>query len=145
MSKTKELSANGSFKRQSNRFNDTYEEGNLRVEKDRYRLIWTAACPWATRVVIAREILGLENYISLGEVDPLRPKVDRVDWAFTLDENNEDPILKSKYLSEIYFSTDYEYSGRPTVPILVDTKRGKIVSNDYNYLTLYLNSLEKIS
>ena len=70
--------------------------------------------------MIVRKILGLENVISLGAVDPIRPDVPRIDWAFSLDENHVDPVLGIKYLSEIYAKTDANYAGRPTVPVMID-------------------------
>ena len=41
------------------------------VEPGRYRLIAAKACPWATRAIIVRELLGLEEVISLGTPGPL--------------------------------------------------------------------------
>ena len=47
--------------------------GFLPVEKDRYRLVWSKHCPWAHRIAIAIDLLGLDKVISKGTVDPLRP------------------------------------------------------------------------
>lgn|SRR5690625_300203 len=137
MSKSKEIDSDGSFKRQKSLFSTPFGNGpkELPVEKDRYRLIWAAPCPWSHRAVIVRQILGLEDAISLGKVDPIRPVLPRIDWAFTLDENAVDPVLNIKYLSEIYTKTDLDYSGRPTVPAVVDLKTEKVVNNDYFTLT----------
>src|SRR5690625_1225462 len=137
MEKNKEIGTDGSFKRQKSLFSTSFGDGpeELPVVKDRYRLIWAAPCPWSHRAVIVRQLLGLEDVISLGEVDPIRPVLSRVDWAFTLNENEVDPVLNIKYLSEIYTKTDPDYSGRPTVPAVVDLKTEKIVINDYFTLT----------
>ncbi|MDR0731978.1 MAG: glutathione S-transferase family protein, partial [Treponema sp.] len=53
----------GAFVRQQNRFTTPCGkgEGELPVEAGRYRLIWSAACPWATRQMIVRGLLGLED------------------------------------------------------------------------------------
>lgn len=136
---TNEVEKDGKFKRQSNRFTTPFgiEEGQLPVEAGRYRLIWSPACPWAHRSVIVRSLLGLSDAISLGTLDPIRPDVGRTDWAFTLDENEEDPVLKIRYLSEAYLKADPEYSGRFTVPSVVDLTTGKVVNNDYFNLTRY--------
>src|SRR5699024_5904737 len=137
MSKSKEINPDGSFNRQKALFSAEFgtEAGQLSVEKNRYHLIWAAPCPWSHRAVIARKILGLEDVISLGTVDPIRPKVDRIDWAFTLDEDNVDPVVGIQYLSEIYQKTDPNYAGRPTVPVLIDVKEKKVVHNNYFILT----------
>lgn len=136
---TNEVEKDGKFKRQSNRFTNPFgiEEGQLPVEAGRYRLIWSPACPWAHRSVIVRSLLGLSDAISLGTLDPIRPDVGRTDWAFTLDENEEDPVLKIHYLSEAYLKADPEYNGRFTVPSVVDLTTGKVVNNDYFNLTRY--------
>lgn len=140
--KPAEISQDGSFKRQRNRFATPFgkKPDELPVEANRYRLLWSQACPWAHRSVIVRKVLGLEDVISLGTASPIRPNIHRVDWEFSLDENGQDPVLGIKYISEIYKSTDPDYSGRPTVPILVDTKKHEAVNNDYFKLTNYLET-----
>lgn len=134
-----EVQQDGTFKRQKNRFTTPFgkEEGNLPVEAGRYRLIWSPACPWAHRSVIVRRLLGLEDVISLGTLDPVRPDVERTDWAFTLDEDGKDPVLGIQYLSEAYLKADENYSGRFTVPAVVDLTTGQVVNNDYFNLTKY--------
>lgn len=136
-----EIKADGSFNRQTNRFTTPFGAKELPIEAGRYRLLWSAACPWAHRAVIVRKILGLEEAISLGTVSPFRPKLDRVDWEFSLDENGVDPVLAIKYLSEIYLKTDPEYMGRPTVPVMVDTIKREVVNNDYFKLTNYFETV----
>lgn len=138
---SKEVKSDGSFSRQKNLFSTSFglATDELPIEKNRYRLIWSAPCPWSHRVVIVRKILGLEKAISLGAVDPIRPDVPRIDWAFTLDEGDVDPVLDVKYLSDIYKNSDPSYSGRPTVPAMIDVKTKKVVNNDYFTLT---NDLE---
>src|SRR5690606_25662641 len=70
-----------------------------------------------------------------GTVAPMRPDVPRIDWDFSLDEGGVDPVLGIQYLSEVYLKTDPEYTGRPTVPAIVDIKERKVVNNDYFRLT----------
>lgn len=139
----KEIKADGSFNRQKNRFTSPFgnNAGDLPVEAGRYRLIWAAVCPWAHRSVIVRRILGLEEVISLGTASPMRPKLPHVDWEFSLDKNNVDPVLGIRYLSEIYKMTFPDYIGRPTVPVIVDLKEQKVVNNDYFKLTNYLETV----
>ena len=104
----KEVDAKGKFNRQGNRFSTPFGDGpdEFPVEAGRYRLLWSAICPWAHRAVIVRSILGLDKVISLGKVAPLRPNLPHVDWEFSLDENSVDPVLGIQYLSEIYLKTD---------------------------------------
>ncbi|MFD2764556.1 glutathione S-transferase family protein [Micromonospora eburnea] len=143
-----ETSGGGAFVRQPNRFtgrvtpHSTSPEGGGPDEQDRwpleagrYRLIWCRACPWAHRARIVRSLLGLEDVISLGTVDPIR---DERGWRFTLDQDGFDPVLGISFLSEAYLATDPDYQGRVTVPALVDTRTGRVVTNDYPQLTLDL-------
>lgn len=119
---------------QGPQFNLKFTDGTLPVEPGRYRLIWSKHCPWATRIAIAIDLLGLGDVISNGVVDPLRPAGVVGDWFFTLDPNEEDPILHTKSLSENYRKADPNYELRTTVPALVDIQTGKVVNNNYNDL-----------
>jgi len=136
----------GEFVRQTNRFTGRITrdstsppgggpdgQGRWPVEPGRYRLVWSRACPWAHRSMIVRGLLGLGDAISLATVDPLR---DHRGWRFTLDPDGRDPVLGIAYLSEVYQATDPSYAGRVTVPAIVDTRSGRMVTNDYPQITL---------
>ena len=129
----KEIGEDGKFNRQHNHFTTPFgnEVGMLPVEAGRYRLLWSAVCPWAHRSVIAIRLLGLENVISIGPVRTING------WEFSLDAGGVDPVLGIRYLPEIYTRSDPDYSGRATVPAVVDVKLGKVVNNDYFNLTYY--------
>lgn len=109
--------------------------GYLPVEPGRYRLIWSRHCPWANRIAIAIDLLGLDTAISKGVVDPLRPAGVVGDWFFTLDPDGLDPILKVHSLGECYRRGNAEYTQRATVPAIVDVHTGAVVNNDYHDLT----------
>jgi putative glutathione S-transferase len=141
---------NGAFVRQANRFTGRITrdsasppgggpdgQGRWPVEPGRYRLVWSRACPWAHRAVIVRGLLGLAGVISLATVDPIR---DERGWRFTLDPDGRDPVLDIRFLSEAYLATDPSYPGRVTVPAIVDTRTGQLVTNDYPQITLDLST-----
>lgn len=135
-----ETSTRGEWVRQANRFTDRIlADGSTgwRPEAGRYRLVVSLACPWAHRSVIVRRLLGLEDVISLGIVDPLR---DERGWRFTLDPSGQDPVTGLSFLSEAYLATDPEFSGRYTVPAVVDVPTGAVVTNDYPQITLDLST-----
>jgi len=147
---TDAVASSGEFKRQGNRFTDRVsrestsapgegpdEQGRWPVEPGRYRLVVSLACPWAHRAFIVRRLLGLEDAISLAIVDPIR---DESGWRFTLDPGGVDPVLGVRFLSELYLATDPQYEGRVTVPAIVDTVSGLVVSNDYPQITLDLST-----
>jgi putative glutathione S-transferase len=136
----KETSKGGEFVRQANRFTDRITadgSSGWRAGPGRYRLVVSLACPWAHRSVIVRRLLGLEDAISLAVVDPIR---DEKGWRFTLDEGGRDPVLGLEYLSQAYLATDPEFTGRVTVPSIVDVESGRVVTNDYPRITLDLST-----
>lgn len=140
---TGEIAGNGAFVRQENRFCTPFgsREGELPVEAGRYRLIWTPLCPWATRQRIVLKLLGIGgDVISVGIVAPVRTANG---WEFSLDPDGVDPVLGIRYLPEIYAATDPEYTGRATVPAVVDIREKKVVNNDYHRLTNYWETVWK--
>ena len=130
-----EITGEGAFVRQQNRFVTPFGagEGDLPVEAGRYRLIVSAGCPWAHRQLIVLRLLGLENVISIGRVGPRAEK----GWEFSLNPGGLDPVLRIRYLPEAYEKADPDYSGRATVPAVVDITTGKVVNNDYHRLSNY--------
>ncbi|MGN0140595.1 MAG: glutathione S-transferase C-terminal domain-containing protein [Roseburia sp.] len=136
-----EIDERGAFVRQPNRFTQPFGDGerDLKAEAGRYRLFWAKGCHWSNRASIVRELLGLEDAISINIVGPTGES-NVYGWGFPYDENYEDPVLGFKFLSEAYYNADPEYEGRCTVPALVDVKTKKVVNNNYHRLTNYLES-----
>lgn len=131
-----EISEAGAFVRQNNYFTTPFGDGenDLPIEANRYRLLWAPICPWAHRQIIAIHLLGLQDVISIGTANPVRTDKG---WEFSLDAGGVDPVLGIRYLPEIYEKTEPNYTGRATVPTVVDVKTGKVVNNDYFKLTNY--------
>ncbi|WP_318199974.1 glutathione S-transferase family protein [Streptomyces sp. SCL15-4] len=105
------------------------------VEPGRYRLVVSRACPWASRAVISRRLLGLEDALSLAVADPVQ---DDRSWRFTLDPDGRDPVLGIRFLSEAYDRREPGHPGGVSVPAVVDVPSGRLVTNDYQRLTLDL-------
>ncbi len=102
------------------------------VEPGRYRLVAAKACPWATRSIIVRELLGLEDVISLGLAVPVH---DDRSWTFDLDEGGTDPVLGIHFLRDAYEKRHPGYDKGITVPALVDVRTGAVVTNDFPQIT----------
>jgi putative glutathione S-transferase len=102
------------------------------VEPGRYRLVAAKACPWATRSIIVRQLLGLEDVISLGTPGPTH---DEDSWTFGLDEGGVDPVLGIKQLKDAYDARYPDYPRGITVPAMVEVSSGKVVTNDFPWIT----------
>src|SRR6478752_4722198 len=93
------MSSSGEFKRDASYIPDRITRDARRpehgpvdgelwpVEPGRYRLVAARACPWATRAIIERQLLGLEDVISLGTPGPTH---DERSWTFDLDPGGVD-------------------------------------------------------
>lgn len=109
-------------------FDKTFGDGEeeLPVEADRYRLIWMPGCPHSNKAVITLRLLGLDRVISVGECGILR---DPRGWVFSEDLGEVDPVLRIHYLDDAYLKGDPEFTGRSTVPAIVDVTTGAVVQN----------------
>ena len=145
----KEQSASGEFQRQEDAFRDWISSDGSTgypAVADRYHLYISLACPWASRTLIARKLLGLEQIIGVTVVDPVR---DERGWAFrdpsssggtrsvaSQDKDDTevvppstDPVNGFHFLAEAYELTDPKFDGRVTVPVLWDKQTRRIVNN----------------
>ena len=121
--------AEGSFRRQVSRFRSWVTadgSSGFAVTPGRYHLYVARACPWAHRTIIARELMGLQEAISISFVDPIR---DARGWAFTGD-GYDDPVNGFGFLAEAYLRADPGYPDRVTVPVLWDRELTTIVNNE---------------
>lgn len=134
-----EIDERGAFIRQPNHFRTPFGdgEGELKAEAGRYKLLWAKGCHWSNRAAIVRELLGLQDAISVNIVGH-SGESNKYGWGFPNDPGHEDPELKVKFLSELYRNADPDYRGRCTVPSFVDKQTKKVVNNDYHRLTNYL-------
>ncbi len=102
------------------------------VEPGRYRLVAAKACPWANRSLIVHRLLGLEDVISVGLPGPVH---DARSWSFDLDEGGQDPVLGIERLQEAYLARFPDYPRGITVPAMVEIETGKVVTNDFPWIT----------
>ena len=102
------------------------------VEPGRYRLVVSRACPWASRAVVVRRLLGLERVLSMGICGPTH---DERSWTFDLDPGGRDPVLGIERLQEAYLARFPDYDKGVTVPAMVDVPTGQVVTNDFPTIT----------
>ncbi len=123
-----------SFDRDMNYLPDriTRDSQEWPVEPGRYRLVAARACPWANRTIIVRSLLGLEDVLSLGLCGPVH---DKDSWTFDLDPHGVDPVLGIHRLQEAFFARDPDYARGITVPAMVEIASGRVVTNDFPWIT----------
>ncbi len=102
------------------------------VEPGRYRLVAAKACPWANRSIIVRNLLGLEDVLSMGLCGPVH---DKESWTFDLDPGGVDPVLGIHRLKDAYDARVPDYPRGITVPAMVDVATGQVVTNDFPWIT----------
>ena len=132
-----ERNAQGGFDRQPDAFRDwVTADGSspYPAAAGRYHLYVSLACPWAHRIVILRQLKGLEPVVGMTVVDPLRNDEDG--WKST----DGDPVNGFRFLKEAYLATDPGFCGRVTVPVLWDKQTGRVVSNSDDDLLRMFNS-----
>jgi putative glutathione S-transferase len=139
--------AKGGFVRQTSSFRNwitpdgspgSTGEAGFRAEAGRYHLYVALICPWASRTLIARQMKGLEEAISVSVVEPA---LTDQGWRFgDYPGSNRDPLNGASYLHEIYTQVDPAFTGRATVPVLWDKHRRTIVNNESADIVRMLNA-----
>ena len=112
-------------------------EGGFLPKAGRYHLYVSLACPWAHRTLIFRKLKSLNDIIPISVVHP-----HMLDKGWTFEDWNgqtKDALYGYKYLHQLYTKANPEYSGRVTVPILWDTERETIVSNESSEIIRMFN------
>ncbi|KAL6720542.1 hypothetical protein ACLMJK_002466 [Lecanora helva] len=109
---------------------------------NRYHLYVGLFCPFAHRVIITRQIKGLQEFLPMSIVKPY-PK-DNGGWRFPVDDEKYpgstiDHLLHSEFLSEVYFRSDTDYKGKYSVPVLWDKETQQIVNNESEDIMRMLN------
>jgi len=126
----------GRFIRQSSAFTNRIPDPHAAVDQG-LRLYIAYICPWASRTLIARSLLGLENDIDVKIVEP---QLDDFGWKFGSHAGATSSGIKDvEFAHQLYTMTDNQYTGRATVPILWDTSNSKIINNESAEILRILN------
>jgi len=120
-------STGGEFIRPDSGFRDRVAAAE--VERGRYRLYVSKACPWAHRTLVVRALKGLEKAIP---VFYARPEMLSRGWEYAHGG--------IRYLYELYTRTKPDYTGRVTVPVLWDSRSGRIVNNESSEILRMLDT-----
>ncbi|NAZ37388.1 glutathione S-transferase family protein [Rubellimicrobium sp. CFH 75288] len=114
-------------------------EGGFAAESGRYHLYVSYACPWAHRTLIVRELKDLRDHIGVSVVHP-----DMLDegWTFETDFPGAtgDTLMDLSHLHQVYTRADPQATTKVTVPVLWDSARGTIVSNESSEIIRMMTS-----
>lgn len=136
----------GRFIRQSSAFRETISPDRIAAVKSGdsetlgVRLYVAYICPWATRTLIARSLLGLDELIPVSIVDP---QLSDSGWRFNGYPGSTPAQQESiTYIYQLYTQADRNYSGRATVPVLWDMADNTIINNESaDIIRLFNNDL----
>jgi len=140
----KQRRARGEFVRGVSGFRHAIGDPDFPAEPGRYHLFVALNCPWCHRVTLARNVLGLQDSITLNVAFPNRTGDDDPDgpnlWEFAPDRTatlTGAPLPECtvetgtgnglRLAKEIYRA---EGSEEQSVPILYDKIAGRIVNNE---------------
>ncbi|MGI9367184.1 MAG: glutathione S-transferase C-terminal domain-containing protein [Rhizobiaceae bacterium] len=150
-----ERRAKGEFVRGVSGFRNVIgESSDFPAAPDRYHLFVALNCPWCHRVILARNLLGLQDSITMDVAFPNRTgdddPVEANRWEFnptriatlsgtTLPECTFDTATgkRVRLTSDIYAA---EGSSEASVPILFDRKTKRIVTNESAEIVRMLNA-----
>ncbi len=109
------------------------------AESGRYHLYVSLACPWAHRTLIFRKLKQLSDHITVSVV---HPDMLGQGWTFETDDHGAtgDTLFGLEHAHQLYTRAAPTYSGRVTVPILWDTQKNTIVSNESSEIIRMFNS-----
>ena len=118
-------------------------DSDFPVEVDRYHLYVGLFCPFAHRVIVTRQLKGLQKLLTM-DIVRAYPKEDG-GWRFPANNDEypgstTDSLFHSKFLHEIYFKSDSEYKGKYSVPVLWDKQTNQIVNNESVDIMRMLNT-----
>ncbi len=121
----------GAYERQPSVFNQAITPELIEAmsrEPDRFHLIASQSCPWSHRTMLVRALKDLGAAIPMHIAHG--PRVQ----GYSANGGTHWPVPGTDesilHLHQLYTLSDVAYSGRSTVPILWDSQRRRIVSND---------------
>ncbi|MEM7240571.1 MAG: glutathione S-transferase C-terminal domain-containing protein [Pseudomonadota bacterium] len=122
--------ADGAFRRAASPIRDQIDGP---IDPARYHLYLAVNCPWAHRVWLMLTLKGVDMTKSFA-----LPKRTDQGWVFDAEGRFFDPLNGFTALHELYATTG-TYTGRITVPVLVDKETGALVNNESADILRILN------
>lgn len=121
----------GNFQRVESQFRDSIGSEQFPAANKRYRLYVGLTCPWAHRTMVTRVLKGLEDCI---EMSVAIADVSVGGWRLENDPTG------CGSMKELYKLAQPGYSGRCSVPVLLDCETNSIVNNESSEIIVMLNN-----
>ncbi len=134
----------GAYVRQASPYGELLSQRTVQAiaaEPGRFHLIASLSCPWSHRTMIVRVLKGLDDVLPLHVAGGPRTEGYRVgtrEHRWTVPGG--DRLIE--HLHELYAFADPGYTGRTTVPVLWDSAKGKIVSNESLHILRGLDAVK---
>lgn len=126
-----DLFRNGGFKRLASRYSDEIPDDVIAAataEPRRLFMIASLSCPWSHRALILHRIKTLDSMV------PVKIASGRRDKGYPVNDNRVWRLPGTRrdvaYVYEVCTASDGAYTGRASVPLLWDSAKGQVVSND---------------
>ena len=126
-----DLFGDDGFERLASRYSDQIPGEVIAAatqEPRRLFLIASPSCPWSHRALIMHRMRTLEPMV------PVKIASGRRDKGYPVNENRvwrlPGTVQDVTYVYEIYTASDPVYTGQASVPLLWDSARRQVVSND---------------
>ncbi|WP_170418916.1 glutathione S-transferase family protein [Ruegeria atlantica] len=104
----------------------------------RYHLYMSKACPWCHGVDLVLALKGLRQAIGITWMDPV---ISEDGWVIDQTDFDETTgVPRDRYLYQVYQRAAPAHTGAITVPLLLDTHSGQIVSTDSADIMRMLNT-----
>ena len=139
-----EIGKSGNFQRVDSIFRDRITadgSSGFPAEAGRYHLYVAYTCPWAHRTQI---FLALKKLTGLISVAIAVPGLREQGWTFednpAFPDCTPDRVNGFRYLHQAYSASNPHYTGKVTVPTLLDKKTKRIVNNESSEIIRMLNS-----
>lgn len=134
-------SIEGSFQRGPCNLQDWIGQGEYAPDSGRYHVFINYGCGWCHQVMIAIQLKGLGDVISISHIGPKRLG-ERGTPSYGGYALASDPTGNGfKHAGDVYNSNRDYGVNQLTIPILFDKKTKKVVSNDPAHIILMINCI----
>lgn len=131
----------GDFARRAVKFKDPIPMAviqRLKTAPSDFVIIASKSCPWSHRVILALTLKQLTDHIPVHVAGG-----SRVEGYGLLPVGPLTPThgVGPRHVHEIYTATDPHFTGRATVPLLVDIRHNQIISNESDQIAKALDQI----